>query len=240
VLTEQRKYWLTKLNGKLSRLNLPTDFDKNEETSFLGNEITFRLSDHEMKMLTQLSIKHNTTLYMNFLAIVSHVLFELTRQRDILVGTPVTGRIHPSLENQVGLYVNYIVLRTKILEVEKLNTFFRNIKETVIGGFENQIYPFPWLVGEVDYEYNPLYNPLFDVLVMEKINEGEITGMNGVSIEWYKQEYILSRYDLCFYINNCGSYLELSIKYKKELFLESTIEKIKYLFLGTLFTFSND
>ena len=238
ILTQQRAYWLNKLDGKIERLYLPADFEKTTATTFAGAEICFRLSEDEKQQLDQLSWKYNTTLYMNFLALVNFVLSQLTGQKNIVVGTPVTGRIHPSLENQIGLFINYVVLRTNVSGINEAGIYFKNLKETVLGAFENQIYPFTKLIGKVDYEYHPLYNPLFDVLVMEKINEGEISGIKGIKIEWYKQQYIISRFDLCFYINRINDGYEITIRYRKDLFLKTTIERINALLLAALHDFS--
>lgn len=238
ILTQQRAYWLNKLDGKIERLHLPADFQKTTATTVEGDEICFQLSENEKQQLNQLIWKYNTTLYMNFLALVNFVLSQITGQKDIVVGTPVTGRIHPSLENQIGLFINYVVLHTKVSGINDADIYFRNIKEMVLDAFENQIYPFTKLIGTVDYEYHPLYNPLFDVLVMEKINEGEISGIKGVKIEWYKQQYIISRFDLCFYINRINDGYEITVRYKKNLFLKTTIERIKALLLAALHDFS--
>ena len=61
--------------------------------------------------LKRISKEFGTTLFITLLAVVKVFLYRYTGQKDIIVGTLAAGREHKDLENQIGFYVNTIVLR---------------------------------------------------------------------------------------------------------------------------------
>ncbi|MFP3570353.1 condensation domain-containing protein, partial [Paraburkholderia sp. SIMBA_030] len=87
-------------------------------------------------------------------------------QQDIIVGTPIAGREHPDLENQIGLYLNTLAIRT-IFENE--NNSFASLldkeKNTLLSAYEHQMYPFDELVSKLNIKRDMSRSALFDVLV---------------------------------------------------------------------------
>ena len=51
---------------------------------------------------------------MVLLAVFKALLFRYTSQSDILVGTPVSTRTRPELEQLIGCFINTHVLRTEV------------------------------------------------------------------------------------------------------------------------------
>ena len=46
--------------------------------------------------------RHDATLFMAFLAAFEAFLFRLTGERDLVIGTPVAGRVHQRVEGLIG------------------------------------------------------------------------------------------------------------------------------------------
>lgn len=53
------------------------------------------------------------------------LLSKYTGQTDLLIGTPVVNREHPQLNNLIGLFVNSLVLR---IQLQQLDTLESNLK----------------------------------------------------------------------------------------------------------------
>ena len=56
-------------------------------------------------------------------ALVNVLLHRYSGQEDICVGWPVAGRPHPDLESQIGLFVNTVVLRSRLTSDEPFDQY---------------------------------------------------------------------------------------------------------------------
>ncbi len=64
--------------------------------------------------LTALSKRAGVTLFIALLAAFQTLLYRLSRQDDIVVGTPVASRNRQEIEGLIGFFVNTLVLRTDL------------------------------------------------------------------------------------------------------------------------------
>nr|MDH3175856.1 condensation domain-containing protein [Bacillus pumilus] len=55
----------------------------------------------------------NSTTYTVLLTCYSTLLSKLSRQEDIIIGSPIVGRTHPDIQSVIGMFVNTPALRTK-------------------------------------------------------------------------------------------------------------------------------
>ncbi|MFH6951480.1 condensation domain-containing protein, partial [Flavobacterium sp. FlaQc-51] len=77
-------------------------------------------------------------------------LFRYTGQDDIIIGTPIAGREHPELENQIGLYLNTLAIRSRINKESNFVDVLKSQKKTLLEAYDHQNYPFDALVGKLN------------------------------------------------------------------------------------------
>ena len=116
--------------------------------------------------LKTFSKNHDLTLFMTLMTGIKVLLSKYAGQDDIIIGTPIAGREHPDLENQIGFYVNTLALRTQFSKKDSFNTILSHVKKVVLGAHEHQLYPFDDLVSSLDIPRDMSRNPLFDVQVI--------------------------------------------------------------------------
>ena len=109
--------------------------------------------------------RQTATLFMTLMAMVKVLLYRYTGQRDIIVGSPIAGRNHADLEDQIGLYLNTLALRDQLRDDISFETFLQQVKQTAMAAYDHQIYPFDRLVGELNLSRDLSRSPLFDVMV---------------------------------------------------------------------------
>ncbi|MCP4158150.1 MAG: SDR family NAD(P)-dependent oxidoreductase, partial [bacterium] len=105
-LIKQEKYWLEELAGEIPELRLPLDFSRPQHMDFAGSTLHFSILEKETRELKKLVLAEGATIYMALLALFNILLAKLTRQEDIVVGTPTAGRRHTDLEHIIGMFVN--------------------------------------------------------------------------------------------------------------------------------------
>ncbi|MCP4215422.1 MAG: amino acid adenylation domain-containing protein, partial [bacterium] len=98
IMDSQEAYWLEQFEGDCPVLELPIDFKRPETKNFDGKTIGFILQPELTENLHQLIKDTGTSLYMVLLSAYFILFHKYTRQADIVVGSPVSGRRHADLE----------------------------------------------------------------------------------------------------------------------------------------------
>ncbi len=232
-----RAYWQETLSGRISPLQLPCDFARPQLKTYNGATLRVQLPAADALAFRQLCSAQHATTFIGLITVVSILLHRYTASTDIIMGTPVAGRNHRRLENQLGLYVNTIPLYNRIDPDNSFIQLLQQSKQTVIAAYEHQAYPFDSLVDELAVPRDSSRNPLFDVLVamldysaMEK--ELAAAGQDtGLQLTRHPSGTGTSKFDLYFNFTGSGDQLLLDLEYNTDLFLPQTIERI-----GTHFT----
>ena len=89
TLATQLTYWQQQLADIPPLLELPTDYPRPPVQSFKGQTEKFELSRELTQKLKQLSQESGTTLFMTLLSAFSTLLYRLSGQSDIVVGSPL-------------------------------------------------------------------------------------------------------------------------------------------------------
>lgn len=116
--------------------------------------------------IEDLAARRGCTLFMVLVAALNATLFRQTGQPDITLGTPVAGRDHIDLEDQIGFYVNTLPLRTELTADETFDALLARVKTGVTEALEHRAHPFDAIVDDLRPRRDPSRNPVFDLLVV--------------------------------------------------------------------------
>jgi non-ribosomal peptide synthetase component F len=132
--------------------------------SHQGERLPFSLSADMTRGLIRLGRGQGATLFMVLLAAMKALLVRYTGQADVIVGTPVAGRVRPEIESLIGLFLNTLVLRTDASGDPSFLELLKRVRETAVGAYGNQDVPVERLVEVLRPERDPSRNPLFQVM----------------------------------------------------------------------------
>lgn len=225
---KHRQYWLTQLSGELPVLNMPTDYPRPAVQTFNGATLHFKLSDFALQQFKTLLNARQASLFMGLCAIVKIVLYRYTGQQDLILGTPVAGRGHSDLENQLGFYVNTLALRDNIDPEQSFAELVDQVNATAVAAFDHQLYPFDMLVNDLTIQRDMSRSPVFDVMLALQNNETGIPAVDGLNIEPFVKEnhWDISRYDLLFHFGEEADGLELDLNFNPDLFAETRMQRL--------------
>jgi hypothetical protein len=151
ALQAEEAYWCGRLGGDRPRLRLPlgrcsTAADAIPEVRVEALETTPELTG----CLQRTAADRGATLFMVALAALKAFLCRVTGQADILVGSPVTGRVRQETERMIGLFVNLLVFRTDLSGDITFETVLERVKQTSLEALARQEYPFSLLVRRLN------------------------------------------------------------------------------------------
>jgi tyrocidine synthetase-3 len=232
-LSKQQTYW-HKILENSSRLELLTDYQRPQNRDFSGKTYSSFYGKEIFNHVREIAKERHVSEYMVVLSALMIVLSHYSHQEDILIGTPVSGRIHKDTEELLGMFVNTLVLRAKPNGEKNYGIFINEIKQLCLDNLENQEYPFEQLVEETITERDLSRNPLFDVIYNWQNNE-VADGVLGKYTEWGTiSENNVSKFDLAFNFQEASGNLQVGITYCKSLFSEKTIELLFHHLKTTL------
>src|SRR5258708_18913950 len=101
------------LRGELPTLELPADRTRPGAPSLRGATHKFSIPDDLVVQLNNLGRQLHVTPFTILLAAFKILLYRYTGQDDLLVGSLTSGRTRTELENQLGMFTNTLVIRTR-------------------------------------------------------------------------------------------------------------------------------
>lgn len=230
ALNYQRDYWILKLGGETQSLQLPYDYSRPASLNRRSRILLVELTREESGSFRELAANRSCSLFNALLTFVLLVLRHITGHKDIRIGTPVIGRPHAELRDQIGCHINLVVLRNRLEDSVSIETLMAAVQAVTTEAFTHQLYPFDLLVGELAERRILNRNPLFDVLVTLQ-DDRPLSELSGLGLTPYPIQGGVGRYDLTFGFEWSDSRVRLNIEYLEELFTEATAERIGKLFV---------
>src|SRR5207237_9112982 len=105
----------------------------------------------------------NATPYMLMLAVLSTMLYRVTGQDDLLIGSPVANRGMVELESLIGFVSNMLVFRTRLSGNPTFRELLGRVREMALDVYAHEGLPFEKVVEAVRPDREPGVNPLFQV-----------------------------------------------------------------------------
>ena len=221
-----KNYWNKRFkNYEIPIINLPYDNQPTNKKTYNGNKVYYHIPKILFDNISSFAKKHNMSEYMVFLSMLYVLLYKYTGQENIIIGSPIESRYSPQVENMIGMFVNNIVLNTKIDGKMSLEEFLKAIKDLVLDSISNQPYPYDMLIKDLKI---PANNSLFDVVFTYQ-NESIDFSKKGIKTIISKPK--AAKFNLTVEIDPCT--YGINFEYNTDLFNKETIEAIyeHYVFL---------
>ena len=214
-----RRFWSKQIGGKISELRLPRDYQVcNTNRGSNYRTIIDGIDKDRLKTLAQLE---KTSLFIVLLATIKSFLWDLTGQRDILIGIASFGRDHIDLQNIIGHFINTVILRSEVNRDDCFSDLLMKISSNTLEALEYQYFPLELILEEERIQY-PKVSAFFNMLNFE-----ETSNINTDDLSSYHIEQVQDvKFDLEWYITEYLNGIEIKCTYNSGLFEPSTIEFI--------------
>jgi amino acid adenylation domain-containing protein/non-ribosomal peptide synthase protein (TIGR01720 family) len=232
----QECYWLDTLAGAPGAIALPCDFTPDKERAFRGSTVYVDLDAADAQRLGALALARRTTLATVLLALFKLLLFKLSGQGDLCVGLGIAGRDHRDLEHLVGLFVNVLPIRSRIVDGMDLAGLLAEVDRAVGEAMEHRDYPLDLLVQQMNPMRRANRQALFNVVYTfqnftdVRLDGGAVDGLEdsgaAAQQEGFARAFETSKFDLCLIAaERAGGGIRLSLEYDSQLFAEQTVRR---------------
>ncbi|HVI44931.1 MAG TPA: amino acid adenylation domain-containing protein [Chitinophaga sp.] len=226
-----RNYWLQQLSGELPVIGLQTDYPRPPVKTYSGSIVQKTFSATWLSRLKSISRAADATLFMGLLAALKMLLHRYTAQDDMIIGTPVAGREHADLEEQIGVYINTLALRTRFRNDDTFSDLLAQVRQVTLDAFEHQVYPFDELVDALQPPRDTSRSPIFDVMMIlqnaDADHNRETRRLHNLTVNaWPSGEQAVTKFDLTFVFVEAGEELLLSVEYRDDIYTQHTVSRL--------------
>ena len=234
ALAPQLAYWKERLAGAPTLLDLPADHPRPPVAGWRGASVPFSLERPLVAALGRLGRRDGGTLFMALLAAFQALLSRYSRQRDVLVGTPVANRGRVEIEPLIGCFVNTLVLRADLSGDPGFRELLGQVRETALAAYTNQDVPFEKLVGEVGASRELGHAPLFQAMLALQSGPPRDLDLGGIRLRPEEVDTGTAKFDLTLHLTEREEGLAGRWEYRSDLFKPATIRRLAGHFAGLL------
>jgi amino acid adenylation domain-containing protein len=157
-------YWKQALAGPPPALELPTTWPRTSPPRHTGGQHHFRIDPRTHQAARTLARDADATLFVVLLAGFAALLYRWTGQDDLVIGTPVAGRLLPETEDLIGCFFNTLALRARPAPSQTLRELAEALRETAYAAYDHQEAPFEQVIEAVGVTRELDQNPLTQVM----------------------------------------------------------------------------
>ncbi|TCO54853.1 amino acid adenylation domain-containing protein [Actinocrispum wychmicini] len=227
------EYWRGQLRG-VQPLELPTDTPRPARRSGRGGKVRFEIPAPLPHALRELCRRYDATPFMAFLAAFQALLSRYTGQQDIAVGTLVSSRNRPELENVLGLFMNTVVLRGDVSGDPRFAEFLGRTREVTLAALAHQDLPFDRVVEDLQPERDLGRTPLFQAFFELYQDVAQTWELAGVVASAYPVSNSTEKFDLTISLTDERDRVSGQFSYNTDVFEIRTVERLVEHFLNLL------
>ncbi|KDN80768.1 Polyketide synthase [Kitasatospora cheerisanensis KCTC 2395] len=221
------EYWRTHLPAEAPVLGLPTDKPRPSVQTHNGASEFFKLDEELSGRVQELAREHDVTVYMVLLSAYYLLLHRYSGQDDIIVGSPVTGRTREEFGSVYGYFVNPLPLHVGLADRPSVAGLLARVRETVLGGLDNQEYPFVVLVEQLGLQRDPSRSAVFQamfILLTHKV----ATDKYGYHLDYIELPEEEGQFDITLsaYQDRSDNCYHCVFKYNTDLFEPATMQRM--------------
>jgi amino acid adenylation domain-containing protein len=223
-------WWREHLAGA-EPLDLPLDRARMEKRSGRGAVHRIIFDSNQTRALKACARMAGATDFMLLLAGFAAVLARYSQQRDVCIGTPVSGRIHPDIEPLLGCFLNTLVLRCVADPRLSFTAFLREIRETALRAWDHQELPFEQLVEHLQPSRSLQSTPLFQAMFVLQNAPRTHTPVPDLQFEQVAFDTGSAKFDLTLVVTETrdsggATNFLARLEYSTDLFDSATMEQL--------------
>ena len=239
VFEVQLDYWRRRLEGAPPILEVPTNRPRPSVQSFRGSLEHFIVAEDVMRGLRELCKQEGATMFMVLLAAFQTLLHRYAGQDVIVVGTPIAGRNRQELERLIGFFINTLVMRADFSDDLSFRQLLAQVKETALGAYAHQEFPFDKLVEELQPQRDLSHMPIIQAMFALQNTPDESIELSGLTLKPVNIESGTTQFDLSLNVWDRGPGLKGYLAYRSDLFDAATIKRMLAHFRTLLESIAN-
>jgi amino acid adenylation domain-containing protein len=207
-------------------LDLPTDRPRPPVQTSRGARHVEPLSEESGAAVQALARDTGATRFVVLFAAFLGLLSRWSRQRDLVVATPVANRARPEREPLIGFFANSLPLRVSREQSCSFRELVTRTREVWLAAFAHQHTPFEAVVERLGVARDMSRSPVFQVLFALQNAPIPRLELPGLELSVLDVEPPGSKLDLALAISDDSGGARAHVQYNPDLFDRETIASL--------------
>ena len=203
-----KKYWEDLFKDIPEKVTFPATKKLNKDTSYFSKREVFKV-DH-LKDIKNFCETHRISLFNFFMSIYSIYLSRISRQDEIVIGTPILNRTNFKEKKTMGMFINTIPVRINLSQNLQFTDMLHSLNLNIMNNLKHQKYSYSMLLEDLRKKDNSI-STLYDVIISYQITKALNKDFDNYTTEWYPNSY--SANDCTIHITDLNDTGELFINY---------------------------
>ena len=218
TLSGSLRYWRRQLEGATA-LALPSvTRTALRDRSGRGESVSLVLPTEMLDDIKALCAAQRATLFMLCFATCNAVLQRASGQDDLVIGTPIGNRNSEDLTPLIGLFVNTVAMRTRIVGDPSFDVLLAQVKETTLGAFMHQHLPFDRVIAELGAGRPSASAPLISTMFVLDDATTIALALPGIEVKPLRSASGVAKFDLVMELVERDGVLIASMQFSTDLF----------------------
>lgn len=131
--------------------------------------VSLKLDKYMYSEIKAFCQRKRVTLFVFLLAAFKLAIYDITKQNNLSIGVPVSGRVDSNLNDTVGCFVNVLLIQSKVEMQTSIENYLQEINSNVLSDLDHQMYPYDQLYIDNlglsrEFKGKSLYSILFNFL----------------------------------------------------------------------------
>ncbi len=230
--SEAEDYWLGVLEPLPEPLDIPLDFQRPAVFDYRGSHLSFKIGPELTRRLDGFCEKRGLTPFMFMLGAFGILVSKASRQKDIIIGTPVSGRTRPEFMKVCGMFINTLPVRLR--PEGDVEDYLGSVRDAVVGALDHSGAALDSVISKLNVPRSLSKNPLYQIMFsMRPLDAGAFV-FGGEKLEYIPVSTRTSKLDLSFEAAREGEGYTVFAEYCSSLFCEETIRLYARTFLSII------
>ncbi|WP_405468330.1 amino acid adenylation domain-containing protein [Streptomyces anulatus] len=223
-------YWRTALAGAPEEIALPLDRPRLADVDEHGDSVEFTIPADAHRAAVRIARESGATLFMVLQSTLAVLLTAHGAGHDLPIGTLLSGRGEPALEELPGLVANTVVLRTDTSGSPTFTELLSRVRAVDLDAFDHGDLPFERLVDALAPQRSLSRHPLFQVALIHQNAPHRTHPFGPGTVEAELVETRAAKFDLTLaVVEDPGTDgLRAALNYRTALFDGPTVEALAH------------
>ena len=217
------QFWIRELADLPPALSWPADFVRPLAPTGRGGRVVSTLSEATTRAVQQLAREEATTPFVVLLSIFASFLARWTGDRDVPIGTPVSGRNRTELEEVVGLFANTVVPRFRLAAGASVRSIVADGRELMRRAVEHQAMPIERVAASLGAARLPGVTPLFQVMFAQQTAAARSL-VGSVPCTPLRLTPTTAKFDVTLFAFDGRGVFDLALDFNRDLFADATMQ----------------
>ncbi len=220
------RQWRLRLEGAPTVHELSLDKPRPDKPSHRGRILRATLDATASQALYALASAEQLSLFGLLQTAFAVIVGEFSRQRDVLVGTPVSGRAHSDLYSTIGCFINTVVVRTRYDGQHTLADVAATNHHDWVDLLRYHHVPFAHILKALSPVQSRSINPLFQLWFVLQPQEPASLTLSGVDTAYMPPDEANIKFDLMVSAIQAENGLRVEWQYAEELFEQASMVRM--------------